>query len=88
MKLHHRPHLIERRLWVPYRQAYLPRFWPLSVPLVSVVFTISWNTPLYVGLPIAIVLGYAVPRLRIKLWERRNPVLSVEEIARRSAPWN
>lgn len=82
--------VMPRRRYFRYRQAYTPRIWPVMVPTLAFITVVILVTdlptiPQMLG---AGLLGAGVTQLRWYVWRRRHPVVSYEEIARRSAEMN
>jgi hypothetical protein len=73
------------RRWLPTRQAYAPRMWPVTVAVSTAVggFGFVIEPPLWILLPLAVIAGGVVPFLRIAIWRRRHPMVPVDEYLRR-----
>jgi hypothetical protein len=88
---------VRGRTYAAHRRAYFPR---LSVVLVPTSITTAAIVS-YLRPPVLIaalgggLIGIVVMQLRLMLWRRRNPIISVEQYAadwreamRRAARWN
>lgn len=93
------------REWMDHRQAYFPRIWPWLAPgalvaggiaaLVVEALDLNLWIGTLAGMAIGVLVGWGGVRLRLAVWRRRHPELSIEEYAQRlraqmaeTARWN
>lgn len=81
-----------RRTYLPHRQAYAPRVWPVLIPASAWGFAcVAIPVPGYVGFPVGVAVGYGYVEIRWAIWKRRHPVMTKTEYMKRmreTAPWN
>ena len=87
--------MTENRTYLPSRDVYFPRLWPMAVVgalivvpgvlfldgVVGVLGIIAWSA----------LVGVTVPAVRLWVWRRRHPRIPPQqriEARRRAAPWN
>jgi len=78
------------RVWIVTRQAYAPRRWSMLPVSITGAFATSLLTDFgFIGnAVIAVVWGFLPAHLYWRWWLRKHPVLPIEELAARIAPWN
>jgi hypothetical protein len=74
-----------KRRYLPARQAYAPRMWPLTVlaGLSVGLLTLTLNPPAWVVVALAVTIGGGAPFIRVALWKRRHPLISPEDYLQR-----
>jgi hypothetical protein len=89
--------VIPARHYARHRRAFTPRFWPLAVLCLAIVFPVLWfvRLTLLEGIALGLGVGVGVGTARWELWKWRHPAISRAEYVtdllrdrREAARWN